>query len=127
MTDDYFVQSVEHCAAFLAEAIPAVRADMQTQNGPDDPEGFIETGFALSTAVRDREDLADIAALANTAPGRSDGGLMKDLDTETRLDVIYRTVLSAQSAEPLTLARLVERNLREYDMYHAMKLWQREF
>lgn len=64
MNDDYFVRTLDHTAAFLAQAIPAVRADMEFQNGPDDPEGFIETGFALSTAVRDREDLADIAALA---------------------------------------------------------------
>jgi hypothetical protein len=52
---------------------------------------------------------------------------MKDLETETRLDVIRRSVESvSQPCQPDTLAKLIERNLREYDMYHAMKLWQQE-
>lgn len=52
---------------------------------------------------------------------------MKDLAVETRLDVIYRSVESVnQPCESGTFARLIERNLREYDMYHAMKLWQQE-
>lgn len=52
---------------------------------------------------------------------------MKDLDTETRLDVIHRSVMSVrQPVEPLALAHLIETNLREYDMYHAMKLWQQK-
>ena len=53
--------------------------------------------------------------------------IVKDLETETRLDVILRSVKSVyQPCEPTTLAKLIERNLREYDLYHASKLWQQE-
>lgn len=61
---DYFVQTLDHVSAFIAAAIPAIQKDLESQDGPDDPEGFIKTGYELSTGVRDREDLADIAALA---------------------------------------------------------------
>lgn len=64
MTNDYFAQTLAHASAFIAAAIPAIQKELESQDGPDDPEGFIKTGFDLSTGVRDREDLADIAALA---------------------------------------------------------------
>lgn len=52
---------------------------------------------------------------------------MKDLETETRLDVIHRTITSVrQPLEPLALAHLVETNLREWELYHSMKRWQQE-
>lgn len=51
---------------------------------------------------------------------------MKDLATETRLDVIHRTITSVyQPVEPRALAGLVEKNLREWDVYHALEKWQR--
>lgn len=52
---------------------------------------------------------------------------MKNLETETRLDVIHRSVTSvSQPCEPGALANLIEHNLREYDLYHATKLWQQQ-
>lgn len=62
---DYITQTIEHTAAFLDEAVPAVREAMAAAGqDAEDPEGFLKTAYTLSGAIRDREDLADIAALA---------------------------------------------------------------
>ena len=50
---------------------------------------------------------------------------MKNLEIETRLDVIHRSVQSVrQPVDPQTLAHLIETNLREWELYHASKRWQ---
>ncbi|WPH57784.1 hypothetical protein [Mycobacterium phage WXIN] len=63
MNEDYIQQSVDHVCEFLDEAIPAVRREMGDE-AAEHPGGFLQHAYTLSVTIRDREDLADIAALA---------------------------------------------------------------
>ncbi len=52
-------------------------------------------------------------------------GRVKDLRTETRLDVIHRSIEGIhQPCEPTTFAKVIEKNLREWEMYHAHIAWE---
>lgn len=64
MNEDYIQQTVDHAAAYLDEAVPAVRREMAGDEAAEDLEGFLEVAYTLTTTFRDREDLADVAALA---------------------------------------------------------------